>query len=361
MEYRRLGNSGTVVSRLALGSMYFGGETPQTEAFAIMDAYVEGGGNLIDTANVYMGGQSEAIVGKWFAARPSDVTERVVLATKGRHSTHAGPNAAGLSRRGLQRLLDESLVNLGRERIDLYQLHSWDPLTPPEETLRFLDAAARAGKIHYVGLSNFTGWQLQLFVSTAREFGLEIPITLQQQYSLLSRENEWEVIPAALHNGIGLLPWSPLAGGFLAGKYERGSRPASGTRAGSEKPLYQWTSEEYADNDRNWATIDLVKQIAERIGKTPSQVALAWVADQPGVTAPIFGARTMAQLRDNLAAATLHLDADVITALGHVSRPPTGGYPYGAFGAAQRARPADGSDALKPIVAKGSAAPLGRT
>jgi len=360
MEYRRLGESGTVVSRLALGSMYFGGETPQAEAFAIMDAYVEAGGNLVDTANVYMGGQSEAIVGQWFAARPGELTDRVVLATKGRHSVHAGPNAAGLSRRGLQRLLDESLRNLGRDRIDLYQLHSWDPLTPPEETLRFLDAAVRAGKIHYVGLSNFTGWQLQLFISTARESGLEIPITLQQQYSLLSRENEWEVIPAALHNRIGLLPWSPLAGGFLAGKYRRGARPASGTRAGSEKPLYQWTSEEYADSDRNWATIDLVKQIAERIGKTPSQVALAWVADRPSVTAPIFGARSMAQLRDNLEAATLHLDAEATAALERVSRPTPGGYPYGAFGAAQRARPADGSNALTPVVAKGSDAPLGR-
>ena len=360
MEFRRLGESGTVVSRLALGSMYFGGETTESDAFRIMDAYVEAGGNLIDTANVYMGGQSEAIVGKWFAARPSDMTDRVVLATKGRHSTHAGPNAAGLSRRGLQRLLDESLANLGRERIDLYQLHSWDPLTPPEETLRFLDSAVGAGKIQYVGLSNFTGWQLQLFVSTAREFGLELPITLQQQYSLLSRESEWEVLPAALHNRIGLLPWSPLAGGFLAGKYQRGTRPATGTRAGSEKPLYQWTSEEYADSDRNWATIDAVRQIAERIGKTPSQVALAWVADQPGVTAPIFGARTTAQLRDNLGAAALHLDAETTAALDQVSRPTSGGYPYGAFGAAQRARPADGSDALKPVVAKGSAAPLGR-
>ena len=360
MEYRRLGESGTVVSRLALGSMYFGDETPEADAFAIMDAYVEAGGNLIDTANVYTGGQSEAIVGKWLSARPGDVADRVVLATKGRHSVHGGPNAAGLSRRGLQRLLDESLRNLGRERIDLYQLHSWDPLTPPEETLRFLDAAVRAGKIHYVGLSNFTGWQLQLLISTARELGLEVPITLQQQYSLLSRENEWEVIPAALHNKIGLLPWSPLAGGFLAGKYQRGSRPASETRAGSEKPLYQWMSEEYADSDCNWATMDRVKQIAERVGKTPAQVALAWIADRPSVTAPIFGARSMAQLRDNLAAATLHLDAEATDSLERVSRPTSGGYPYGAFGAAQRARPADGSDALKPVVAKGSDAPLGR-
>lgn len=360
MDYRRLGDSGTVVSRLALGSMYFGGETTPQDAFAIIDAYVEAGGNLIDTANVYMGGQSEAIVGQWFASRPAEITDRVVLASKGRHSTHKGPNAAGLSRPGLHRLLDESLRNLRRDRIDLYQLHSWDPLTPAEETLRFLDAAVRAGKIHYVGLSNFTGWQLQLFMSTARQLGLAIPVTLQQQYSLLSRESEWEAIPAAAHNGVGLLPWSPLAGGFLSGKYARASRPPQGTRAGSEKPLYQWTSAEYGAVDRNWAIIDRVTRIAQDIGRTPSQVALAWLADRPAVVAPIFGARTLAQLRDNLGAATLHLDADSSAALEASSGPASWGYPYGAFGAAQRARPMDGSDALTPIVAPGSPHPLGR-
>jgi aryl-alcohol dehydrogenase-like predicted oxidoreductase len=360
MEYRRLGESGTVVSRLALGSMYFGGETTEQDAFAIIDAYVEAGGNLIDTANVYMGGQSEAIVGRWFANRPGNVTERVVLASKGRHSTHKGPNAPGLSRPGLHRLLDESLRNLGRDRIDLYQLHSWDPLTPVEETLGFLESAVQAGKIHYVGLSNFTGWQLQLFVSTARQLGLALPLTLQQQYSLLSRESEWEVIPAALHNRVGLLPWSPLAGGFLSGKYARGGRPAKGTRAGSEKPLYQWTSAEYGEVDRNWTIIELVRQIAERIGSSPSQVALAWLADRPAVTAPIFGARSLAQLHDNLGASGLHLDAEHSDALEAASRPTSWGYPYGAFGAAQRARPRDGSDALTPVVAQGNAHPLGQ-
>ena len=359
MEYRQLGLSGTVVSRFALGGMYFGSETSQDDAFAIMDAYVEAGGNLIDTANVYVGGQSEAIVGRWFAARPRDVTEHVVLATKGRHSTHKGPNAPGLSRPGLNRLLDESLRNLGRERIDLYQLHAWDPLTPVEETLRFLDDAVRAGKIHYVGLSNFTGWQLQLFVSTAHALSLALPITLQQQYSVLSRESEWEVVPAAHHNGIGLLPWSPLAGGFLSGKYARGGKASQGTRAGSAKPLYQWTSAEYAETDRNWDAIECVMQVAEQIGRTPSQVALAWLADRPSVVAPIFGARTLAQLQDNLGATGLHLDPGQAAAIEAASRPKPGGYPYGVFGTAQRTRTRDGEDALTPIVAVGSAAPLG--
>jgi aryl-alcohol dehydrogenase (NADP+) len=307
MEYRTLGHSGLSVSKLALGTMYFGSETPEDEAFAIMDAFIEAGGNLIDTSNVYVGGLVEEIIGRWFASRPNEITDRVVLATKGRFSTDPDVNAAGLSRRGLSRSLDQSLRRLGREVIDLYQLHAWDPLTPVEETLSFLDAATRAGKIRYVGLSNFTGWQLQLMVSTARQMGVQAPMTLQQQYSLLSRESEWEVVPAALHNGIGLLPWSPLAGGFLTGKYERGSSPAPDTRAGSDKALYQWVSAEYAASDRNWATIDALVRIAREIGVTPAQAALSWVADRPAVTAPIVGARTVVQPRENLGAVGFHL------------------------------------------------------
>ncbi len=209
MDYRKLGNTGIAVSNLTLGTMYFGSETSGEEAFALLDAFMEAGGNLIDTANVYVGGVTEEIIGRWLASRPREVTDRVVLATKGRFSTAPDVNGAGLSRRHLDRTLTASLRRLGRETIDLYQLHAWDPLTPVEETLAFLDTAVRAGKIHYVGLSNFTGWQLQLIVSTARQMGVQVPVTLQQQYSLLSRESEWEVIPAALHNGIGLLPWSP--------------------------------------------------------------------------------------------------------------------------------------------------------
>jgi aryl-alcohol dehydrogenase-like predicted oxidoreductase len=359
MEYKQLGNSGTIVSRFALGSMYFGGETSEQDAFAIMDAYVEAGGNFIDTANVYEEGKSEAIVGKWFISRPQEVTDRILIASKGRHSTHGGPNAAGLSRPGLNRLLNESLTNLQRETIDLYQMHAWDPLTPPEETIRFLDDAVRAGKIHYVGLSNYTGWQLQLFMATAHQMNAVLPVTLQQQYSLMSRESEWEVIPAALHNGVGLLPWSPLAGGFLAGKYQRGTVPAKNTRAGSEKPLYQWISAEYAESDRNWVIIDAVVQIAKEIGATPSQVALSWLADRPSVTAPIFGARTMEQLKDNLGAAKLHLSGEMTAKLDKVSQPQSGGYPYGAFGQGQRARSVDGSAEEKNPVSQGSTAPLG--
>lgn len=338
MKYRKLGNAGVVVSELAFGTMYFGDETPEDDAFAILDAFVEAGGTLIDTADVYVGGVSEQIVGRWLAARPREVTDRIVLASKGRVATSPDVNDVGLSRRHLHRALDASLRRLGVDTIDLYQLHASDMHTPMEETLSFLDAAVRAGKIHYVGLSNFTGWQLQLMVSTAGALGIQPPVTLQPQYSLLSREIEWEVVPAALHNGIGLLPWSPLAGGFLSGKYQRGGMPAHDTRAGSKKPLYQWVSEEYADCDRNWATIDTVRRIATEIGATPSQVALSWLLGRPGVTAPIFGARTMAHLIENLGAADLTLDAEITAALDAVSTPKSGGYPYGAFGSGQRAR-----------------------
>jgi aryl-alcohol dehydrogenase-like predicted oxidoreductase len=327
MEYRTLGNTGLAVSRIALGTMYFGSETPEDEAFKIIDAFVEAGGNLVDTSNVYVGGLTEEIMGRWFASCPAEVTDRVVLATKGRFSTEPDINAIGSSRRALGRALDASLRRLQRDSVDLYQLHAWDPITPVEETLSFLDGAVRAGKVRYVGLSNFTGWQLQLMISTARQMGVQVPVTLQQQYSLLSRESEWEVVPAAAHNGIGLLPWSPLAGGFLAGKYQRGGTPAPYTRAGSDKPLYQWVSAQYARSDRHWDIIDTVAWIARETGVAPVQVAIAWVADKPAVTAPIVGARTVEQLEENLAAAEFHLDAGAMAALDAVSEPQPGGYP----------------------------------
>lgn len=361
MQYRKLGDTGLVVSKIALGTMYFGDETPEEEAFAILDAFLDAGGTLVDTANVYVGGVAERVIGRWFAARPKDITDRVVLASKGRMQTSPDVNDVGLSRRNLHRALDASLKRLGVETIDLYQLHASDMHTPMEETLSFLDDAVRAGKVHYIGLSNFTGWQLQLVISTAEAMGVRVPVTLQPQYSLLSREIEWEIVPAALHNGVGLLPWSPLAGGFLTGKYRRGGTPPKDTRAGSEKGLYQWVSEEYASSDRNWDTIDAVVRIAGEIGATPAQVALSWLADRPAVVAPICGARTLDHLRDNLGAVGLALDADANTALEEVSRPRPGGYPYGAFGAGQRARwLKDGSPEPKQPYAHGSNHPLGR-
>jgi aryl-alcohol dehydrogenase-like predicted oxidoreductase len=361
MLHRKLGNTGIAVGKIALGTMYFGSETPEEDAFAILDAFVEADGNLIDTADVYVGGASEQIIGRWFAARPRDITDRVVLATKGRVARGPDVNAVGLSRRHLHRALDASLGRLGLETIDLYQLHASDMHTPVEETLSFLDEAVKAGKIHYIGLSNFTGWQLQLIISTAKAMGLQVPVTLQPQYSLLSREIEWEIIPAALYNGIGLLPWSPLAGGFLTGKYQRGAAAASDTRAGSAKPIYQWISEEYAESDRNWATIDAVVRIAGEIGSTPAQVALSWIADRPGVIAPIVGARTVEHLRSNLLAAELTLDEAATTALEKVSAPEPGGYPYGAFGEGQRGRSLqDGKPAATPPYTVGSKNPTGR-
>jgi len=361
MLHRKLGKAGIAVSKIALGTMYFGSETSEEDAFAILDTFIEAGGNLIDTANVYVGGVSEQIIGRWFAARPGDVTDRIVLASKGRFGGAQDVNAVGLSRRHLRRALDASLLRLGVETIDLYQLHASDMHTPVEETLWFLDEAVKAGKINYIGLSNFTGWQLQLIISTAKAMGVQVPVTLQPQYSLLSREIEWEIVPAALHNGIGLLPWSPLAGGFLTGKYQRGAAAPSDSRAGSEKPLYQFISEEYANSDRNWATIDTVVRIAKEIGATPAQVALSWIADRPGVIAPIVGARTVEHLRNNLRAAELTLDNEATTALEKISAPQPGGYPYGAFGAGQRARwLKDGTPVPGQPYSAGSKHPTGR-
>ncbi|WP_324699983.1 aldo/keto reductase [Novosphingobium sp. RL4] len=344
MKYRKLGNSGLSASNLILGTMGFGTETPEDEAFAILDAFLEAGGNMIDTADVYGGGASEELLGRWRAARP-ETTSRLAIATKARFGTGPDVNDVGTSRPHLHRALNASLKRLGVEAIDLYQMHGWDPLTPIEETLAFLDAAARAGKIHYVGLSNFTGWQLQLALSTAKAMGLQVPITLQQQYSLVCREIEYEVIPAALHNGIGLLPWSPLAGGFLSGKYDRAHGvDKDGTRYGNGNPMLGHIGKEHAASERNWATVDALRQIADEIGATPSQVALSWVNNRPSVTAPIIGARTMGQLEDNLVAANLQIDADAISKLDSVSAPTPEDYPYGRFGTLQRERYIDSSE-----------------
>lgn len=344
MKYRNLPGTGISVSNLALGAMGFGTETDEDEAFAILDRYVEASGNLVDTANVYGGGRSEELLGRWFASRPADVTDRVVLATKARFGTGPDVNEAGSSRRNLDRALSASLRRLGRENVDLYQLHGWDPLTPIEETLAFLDDVVHAGKVTYVGLSNFTGWQMQLALSTAKAMGLQVPVTLQPQYSLVSRELEFEIVPAALHNDVGLLPWSPLAAGFLTGKYARGVDAGSDSRGGSGVALYEHIFGDLAAKDQNWATLGTVLEIAEEVGATPSQVALSWVANRPGVTAPIFGARTLHQLEENLAAADLDLGEEATERLDDVSAPTPNDYPYGPFGVKQRHRYVDSSD-----------------
>jgi aryl-alcohol dehydrogenase-like predicted oxidoreductase len=338
MEYRPLGSSGVSVSTLALGTMTFGTETDEEAAHVQLDRFVEMGGNLVDTADVYSHGVSEQIIGRWLAKRPPDIRDQVVLATKGRFATGAGPNEVGLSRRHLVRALDASLARLGVDTLDLYQVHAWDPYTPVEETLTFLDAAVRAGKIHYVGLSNFTGWQIQKAVDVADARDLVRPITLQPQYNLLAREVEWEIVPACQSEGLGVLPWSPLGGGWLTGKYRRDQRPTGATRLGENPNRGVEAYDRRRADERTWNVLGAVEEIAGRRGLSMAQVALAWLVDQPTVCSVILGARTQAQLTDNLGAAGVHLSDDELRRLDLASDPSPADYPYGAPGVEQRSR-----------------------
>jgi aryl-alcohol dehydrogenase-like predicted oxidoreductase len=339
MDYRTLGRSGCAVSSLCVGTMTFGVETDEQGAHAQLDRFIEAGGTLVDTADVYGDGRSEEIIGRWFASRPADVTEPVVLATKGRFARghDDSPNGAGLSARHLTRALDASLQRLGLESVDLYQVHAYDPLTPLEETLRTLEAFMRAGKIRYYGLSNFTGWQLTKAVHLARALNVAEPVTLQPQYSLLAREIEWEIVPAVLDTGMGLLPWSPLGGGWLSGKYQRDQRPTGATRLGDD-PNRGMEAYDRRGTERTWNVIDAVQKVAEDRGVSMAEVALAWVTARPGVTSTILGARTLSQLETNLRAADLHLTAAEIAALDAASAPQVPDYPYGELGVQQRAR-----------------------
>jgi aryl-alcohol dehydrogenase-like predicted oxidoreductase len=337
MEYRTMGHSGCAVSAYCLGTMTFGTETDEAGAHRQLDRFIEAGGNFVDTADVYSNGVSEEIIGRWFASRPADLTEPVVLATKGRFPLDRFPNGDGLSTRHLTRALDASLRRLGLDAVDLYQVHAFDPWTPLEETLRTLDGFIRAGKIRYYGLSNFTGWQLTKAVHVARALGLAQPVTLQPQYSLLVREIEWEIVPAALDAGLGLLPWSPLGGGWLSGKYRRDHQPAGATRLG-ENPSRGMEAWDRRGSDHTWQVIDAVQKIAEEREVSTAEVALAWVTARPAVTSTILGARTMDQLEANLRAAGLHLTAEESATLDAVSDPPAADYPYGEMGVQQRSR-----------------------
>lgn len=341
MHYRTLGGSGAVVSTFALGTMTFGAEATEESSHAILDSYFAAGGNFIDTADVYSTGVSEEIIGRWLNKRP-ELRDRAVVATKGRFPMGTGPNDVGTSRRRLTRALDASLRRLGVEQIDLYQLHAWDPITPLEETLRFLDDSVSRGKIAYYGFSNFLGWQLTKAVHLARAHGWAPAVTLQPQYSLLVRDTESEIVPAALDAGIGLLPWSPLGGGWLSGKYKRDQAPAGATRLGEnpERGMEAWKARN--DNAHTWAVIDAVEGIARARGASPSQVALAWLMDRPAVTSVILGARSTEQLADNLAAAGLQLSPDETTRLTQASQPSAGVYPYGPMAQEQRSRRIEG-------------------
>src|SRR5215475_2469664 len=339
MDYRTLGRSGCAVSSLCLGTMTFGVETDEPGAHQQLDRFLEAGGTFVDTADVYGDGRSEEIIGRWFASRPAEVTEPVVLATKGRFPRGGddSPNGVGLSARHLTRALDASLRRLGLESVDLYQVHAYDPLTPLEETLRTLVQFIRAGKIRYYGLSNFTGWQLTKAVHLARALDIAGPVTLQPQYSLLVREIEWEIVPAATDAGMGLLPWSPLGGGWLSGKYQRDRRPAGTTRLG-EDPNRGMEAYDRRGTRHTWEVIDAVQKVARERDVSMAEVALAWVTGRPAVTSTILGARTAEQLETNLRSAGLRLTAEEIRALDAASDPRPPDYPYGELGVEQRDR-----------------------
>jgi aryl-alcohol dehydrogenase-like predicted oxidoreductase len=322
VEYRALGPTGLMVSELCLGCMTFGRELDAGESQAMIDEYLAAGGNFIDTANVYAGGESERITGTALRGR----RDAVVLATKVRFSMGGGPNDVGLSRKHIIAACEASLERLGTDYIDLYQVHAWDHLAPIEETLSALADLVRAGKVRYIGVSNFTGWQLMKAAAVSEARGFEAFISLQPQYSIVERNIEYEVLPACRELRLGVIPWGPLGGGFLSGKYRRGERPPSDSRIANatESMEEAWNNRATATN---WGVIDAVGTIAEEMGKSYAQVALNWLLCKDIVTAPIIGATKLTQLEDNLGAVGWRLDPSQVQKLDELSAPPPL-YPY---------------------------------
>jgi aryl-alcohol dehydrogenase-like predicted oxidoreductase len=330
MEMRSLGRTGLKVSELCLGAMTFGRETSEADSFKMLDRFIEAGGNFIDTADVYSQGISEEIVGRWMKGKDR---EQIVLATKVRFGTddpsNRRPNRFGLGRKHIMAAVDASLKRLGLDYIDLYQVHQWDSQAPLEETLSTLDFLVRDGKIRYAGASNYAGYQLQKSIDLCRDNGWQRYVSLQPLYNLLDRTIEWELVPVCLNEGLGIMPWSPLRGGWLSGKYHRGlSAPPTDTRvtiADQKGWSESWTR--YA-NERTWGIVDELQAVAKDVGKSVAQVALRWVLQRPGVTSPIIGARSMAQLEDNLGASGWSLSEEHMARLTDTSDQVPAPYPY---------------------------------
>jgi len=321
MEHRQLGASGLRVPVLTLGTMTFGGRdrfslvgnTDVTAARRHIDMCLDAGVNFIDTADVYSDGLSEEIVGEVVSPR----RDEIILATKARMPMGEGPNDAGLSRHYLIRAVEASLRRLGTDYIDLYQVHEWDGHTPLEETLSTLDTLVRAGKIRYVGASNYAGWQLMKALGISERRGYERFVSQQIHYTLQARDAELELVPLALDQGLGILVWSPIAGGLLSGKFRRDEKGPEGSRG-----LSEWGEPPVHDEDKLYDIIDVLVEIGDGHGVSAAQVAIAWLLSRPGVTSVIIGARTDEQLADNLAAAGLQLSEDEIARLEAVSRTP---------------------------------------
>ena len=330
MRVRPLGNSGIRVSTICLGAMTFGEvekgfmagvASDEKTSFAMLDRAVDAGVNFIDTANVYGNGLSEQILGRWLKGQGAK-RDKLVVATKFRMPMGEGPNERGGSRLHVMQAVDASLKRLQVDVIDLYQMHAQDRHVPIEETLRALDDLVRAGKVRSIGTSNFTGERLveSLWVSDKRN--LARFVSLQPNYNLVQRNLEMELLPACRRFGLGVIVWSPLARGFLSGKYSRNAAPPAGSRLASWQDSFR-----QVDKDRHWATLDEVRAVAKELGTTPSSVALAWVLAQPGITSVIVGARDVKQLDENLAADSLALPAEALARLDKASAPELG-YPF---------------------------------
>jgi aryl-alcohol dehydrogenase-like predicted oxidoreductase len=321
MEYRTLGRSGLKVSALTLGTMTFGGtgafakvgSTDLDGARRQIDLAIEAGVNLFDTADIYSDGLSEEILGKALASRRN----KVLVTTKARFPTGDGPNNRGSSRFHLIEACEASLRRLGTDYIDLYQLHEWDGLTPLEETMEALDSLVRAGKVRYVGVSNFSGWQVMKALGVSESHHYIRPISHQIHYTLQAREAEYELVPSAVDQGLGLMIWSPLAGGLLSGKHRRGKASPEGTRQ-----LAKWSEPPVHDVEKLYDIVEVLVKVAESRGVSAAQVALAWLLTRPGVCTVVVGARTESQLADNLKAAALTLGLEDLATIEKASRPP---------------------------------------
>lgn len=323
MDYRLLGRSGLKVSSLSIGTVTFGndgswGNTDLKDAQRQIDLCLDHGVNLIDTSNAYNNGVSESIIGE---ALTDGRRERMMVATKVRFPMGAGPNDRGLSRHHIIKQCEASLKRLKTDAIDLYQVHEWDGQTPLEETIEALDTLIKQGKVRYVGCSNYSGWHLMKALAIADAAHWQRFVSQQSYYSLLGREAEYELIPLGHDQGVGMLIWSPLAGGWLSGKYTRNSAPETGRQAIGfrEPPITDW--------NRLWDIVDVLNDVASEQGVTGAQIGLAWLLQRPTVSSVIMGGRTTEQFVANLKAAEITLTADQLARLDKVSEPPLI-YPY---------------------------------
>ena len=313
MEYRRLGRSGLKVSEVCLGTMTFGQSADEAEAKRMVDAAMDAGVNFFDTANTYGGGQSEVMLGKALKGR----RRSAVVATKFFNPIGPGPNDSGMSRKHIMDAIEDSLRQLQMDYIDLYYIHHVDVQAPLEEMLRALDDLVRQGKVHYIGCSNYEAWRLSEALATSDHLHLSRFECYQPQYSLVVRDIEQELVPLCQYKGVGMVVWAPLAGGFLTGKYKPGTRTVSGTRS---EDGWAYPERYFAANAD--ATLSTLIDVATELNRTPSQIALRWVLDRPGMTSAIVGARDADQLRDNLKCSGWRLDKVLEERLENASRLP---------------------------------------